>query len=140
MELHNSVQYTLLDGPVSGAGSDAARQSTVVDMQGFHALEFIIALGTLSDSDATFTVLIESSATNFGAEGGVADVDLLGVEAAATGASFTFADDDVIERIGYKGTLRYVRLTITPASNTGAWLMCVIAARLPNDPPASINV
>ena len=136
MELHNSLQYTLLDGPVSGAADNVARVGTVVDMKDHHALEFIICLGTLTTSAAGFTVLVESSATNFGAEGGVADVDLLGTEVLA---SFDGDDDDQIKRIGYKGTKRYVRMTITPDTNSGAWLMCVLAARLPNHPPVTVN-
>lgn len=139
MELHNSLQYTLLDGPVSGAADNVARVATVVDMKDWTALEFIIALGILSDADATFTVLVEESDASGSGYTSVADVDLLGVEAAA-GAGFIFSDDNTIERIGYKGVKRYVRLTITPADNTGAWLMSVIAVRLPNHPPVTINV
>ncbi len=54
----------------------------------------------------------------------VADTNLLGTEALA---GFTFADDDEVRKIGYMGHKRYVRLTITPASNTGAWDIAALA-------------
>ena len=46
----------------------------------------------------------------------VPDEFLLGTEA---GASFQFDDDNEVRKIGYIGPKRYVRLTITPAANTG---------------------
>ena len=56
----------------------------------------------------------------------VADADLIGTEA---GASFLFSDDNKVFKIGYKGTKRYVRVTITPANNgagniypAGVWI------------------
>jgi len=140
MELHNSLQYTavLPSGQIS---DNTAQVCTIVDMQGYRSLEFVINVGTLADTNATFTVLVEEGAeSDLSDNSAVADVDLLGVEAAATGASFTFADDDTIERIGYIGTKRYVRLTITPAGNTGAADLGVVAIQEPNHPPASVNV
>ena len=54
----------------------------------------------------------------------VVDEQLLGTEA---GASFIFSDDNAVRKLGYLGGKRYVRLTITPASNTGAWLVSAVA-------------
>ena len=50
----------------------------------------------------------------------MAAADLLGTTA---GASFTFSDDNKIAKIGYIGSKRYVRLTVTPSNNTGAVLI-----------------
>ncbi len=46
----------------------------------------------------------------------VADIDLVGTAALA---SFNFGDDNETRKLGYTGNLRYTRLTITPAANTG---------------------
>jgi hypothetical protein len=42
-------------------------------------------------------------------------------------AAFIFSSDDQVRKIGYRGSKRYVRITITPAANTGAWLHGVVA-------------
>jgi hypothetical protein len=46
----------------------------------------------------------------------VADAYLLGTE---LGAAPDFDDDNKVGKIGYIGPKRYVRVTITPANNTG---------------------
>ena len=96
---------------------NTALVSQVVDRQGFDSLEFIIATGALADADATFTALVEEGdQSDLSDAAAVADAQLLGTEAAA---SFTFADDDTVKKIGYAGYKRYVRLTISPANNAG---------------------
>ena len=91
--------------------------SAIIDTQGYQSLAFIILTGTLADSDATFTTLVEhDDASGFGTKVAVPDKDLLGTEALA---SFATADDGEPRKIGYVGSKRYVRLTVTPAANSG---------------------
>lgn len=124
-DLHNEIEVRRLISPDEGAGSDTAKVSQIIDLANISEVEFLIATGTLVDADATFTVLIEdgdnSSLTDNVA---VADAFLLGTEA---GAGFTFTNDDVVRKIGYIGSKRYLRLTITPATNTGAWDIAAVA-------------
>lgn len=85
---------------------------TVIDKLGFESLAYAIITGTLTDADATYTVLLEESdesGSNFSA---VDDTDLIGTEAAA---GFTYDDDGETRKLGYVGNKRYTRLTITPA-------------------------
>jgi hypothetical protein len=110
--------------------------SGIVDLQAVEACEFIIATGTLADADATFTTLIEEGdASDLSDAAAVADIDLLGTEAEA---SFTFAEDASAFKIGYIGSKRYVRCTVTPANNTGSAPIAIIAlhGRL-NDAPSA---
>ena len=89
--------------------------SGIVDVQGFDALEFLIATGTIADADATATVLVEEGdASDLSDAAAVADIDLLGTEILA---GFTFALDLGCRKIGYIGSKRYVRCTVTPANN-----------------------
>lgn len=98
--------------------------SGIVDVQGFDSLTFLIAAGTLADADATFAVLIEeSNEANFSGSNAVADADLIGTEALA---GFTFADDGECRKIGYRGSKRYVRCTVTPTANTGTAPIAVV--------------
>jgi len=126
-ELHNNVTYRVAIGSSSGNTTDnTAIVSSIIDMQGFSACEFILNVGTLADANATFTVLVEDGdAANLSDNAAVIDDELLGTEA---GASFIFSDDDTIEKIGYRGSKRYCRLTVTPAANTGSADVTAIAA------------
>ena len=86
---------------------------------------FAIATGSIADADATFTVLVEdgdNSALSDAAA--VADAELNGTEALA---AFQFDDDNETRKIGYIGNKRYVRLTITPAANASAAVICAVA-------------
>lgn len=134
-DLFNSINLKRGISPYDHGTGDTAVVSQIIDMQGIDSLVFAIATGSLADVDATFTVLVEESddAAMSNATA-VADADLLGTEALA---SFTFAGDDKCFKIGYKGSKRYVTCTITPANNTGAALLCVIAITVPQLLPTS---
>ena len=115
-DLHNNIAVKPVISPQVGT-DNTAMVGAIIDRQGMESLEYIIATGTLADADATFTALLEEGdASNLSDAAAVADADLLGTEALA---SFTFASDDKVFKLGYKGKKRYTRLTITPAANTG---------------------
>ncbi len=123
-DLHNNVHPKLAIPPQVATG-DTALVGAIIDRQGYDSLEYVIATGTLADADATFTVLLEEGdAANLSDAAAVADANLLGTEALA---SFTFADDDKVFKLGYKGHKRYTRLTITPANNTGNAPLAAVA-------------
>lgn len=96
---------------------NTAAVGTVIDRRGFDSLTYVIATGTLADADATFTALLEESDASGAGFTAVADADMIGTEALA---SFTFADDGAVRKLGYIGHKRYTRLTITPAANSGS--------------------
>ena len=124
-EFHNNIQVKRAISPVSGAIDNTAQVSQIIDRQGYDALEFLIATGSIADADATFVVLVEDGdAANLSDAAAVADAELAGTE---TTAGFQFDDDNEVRKIGYLGAKRYVRLTITPAANTGAWLIAAVA-------------
>ena len=116
MDLHNNIKVSNAINPVV-VTDNTAQVSAILATANFAANELVICTGTLADVDATFTVLLEegdnSALTDNAA---VADADMLGTEAAA---SFTFVDDAETRKLGYIGTKRYIRATITPANNTG---------------------
>lgn len=120
----NEMHPLRVISPVSVA-DNTAQVGQIIDRMGFHALTYIIQTGSLADADATFTVLLEEGATaNLADAAAVADSDLIGTEALA---SFTFAEDDKTRKLGYKGSKRYTRLTITPANNASAALISAVA-------------
>lgn len=134
-DLHNNIEIRTAIVPYVATDNTAA-VSSIIDTSGFAGVEFAICTGTLADADATFTVLVEDdTASNMATAAAVADTSLLGTEAAA---SFTFAADGATRKIGYIGTKRYVRLTITPALNAGnAPLAAVAILGYPNMAPTA---
>jgi len=104
---------------------DTPQVGSIVDLAGFHSALIGIAIGTLADVAAAFTVLLEHGDDAALADAAaVPDADLLGTEA---GASFTEADDNETRKLGYIGVKRYIRLTVTPSGNAAAADMSAVA-------------
>ena len=126
----SNIQVKRAISPVSGAADNVASVSQIIDRQGYDSLAFIILTGAVADADATFAVLVEhDDVVGFGTASAVADADLISQSSAApeAAAGFQFDDDNEVRKIGYIGDKRYVRLTITPANNSGAWLHGAVA-------------
>lgn len=119
-ELHNSIKVSRAISPVSVA-DNTAQVSEILDTANFHMNELVILTGSIADADVTFTVLIEEGdQSNLSDAASVADADLLGTEVQA---GFQFDDDNETRKIGYIGSKRYIRATITPANNLSAALV-----------------
>ncbi|NUN51825.1 MAG: hypothetical protein HUU06_03420 [Planctomycetaceae bacterium] len=137
-DLHNAIEVRRGISPVIST-DDTPVASQIIDRQGFDALEFVIQTGVIDDANATFAVLVEDGDdSGLSDAAAVADAELLGTEA---GAAFTYANDNVVRKIGYAGRKRYVRLTITPTGNSanavGALLAAVVILSKANRLPTS---
>lgn len=125
-DLHNNIKVSRAIPPVS-VSDNTAQVSQIIDRANFAGLAFLIALGSIADSDATFAVLVEDGDdSGLSDAAAVADTYLLGTEALA---GFQFDDDNETRKIGYIGAKRYVRLTITPSNNASAALLSAIAVQ-----------
>ena len=123
-DLMNKIHVKRAISPVSVA-DNTAQVSQIIDRQGYESVTYAIATSSLADADATFTVLLEEGDDAALADAAaVADADLLGTEALA---GFTFGDDDETRKIGYIGSKRYTRLTVTPAANASAAVIAAVA-------------
>lgn len=110
---------------VATVADNTVQTGDAVDLQGFESCEFAVVAGSLADADATFAVKLQHGALADGSD--MADVDaddLLG-----DAPAFTFADDDTVQKVGYRGTKRYVRVVITPAGNAGNATFAALAIR-----------
>jgi hypothetical protein len=122
-DLHNNVKFVRALSPVS-VSDNTAQVSQILDTTNYAANELAILTGSIADADVTFTVLIEEgNASNLSDAAAVADEDLLGTEVQA---GFRYDSDDSTRKIGYIGSKRYIRATITPANNTGAALLAAV--------------
>lgn len=123
MDLHNNIKVSRALSPVSVADT-TAQVSQILDAANFAANELVIATGSIADADATFTILIEEGDNSALSDASaVADADLLGTEALA---AFQFDDDNETRKIGYIGSKRYLRATITPVGNASAALLSAV--------------
>lgn len=120
-----------LIAPAAAVIDNTAFVSSIIDCQGYDAVTLAFITGTNADADATATVLLEegdNSALSDAAA--VADADMVSQAngtAPETAAAFTFADDAETRAIGYVGSKRYIRLTVTPVNNTGNQFLAGIA-------------
>lgn len=124
--------------PKAAVTDNTAQVSSTCDLKGYDSCMLAMITGTNADADVTYTVLVEDSADN-ATWAAVDDAYLNGTEVLA---GFQFDDDGECRKIGYSGTKRYVRCTVTPANNTGnvflagVWV-CGHASRQPTaNPPA----
>jgi hypothetical protein len=133
-DLMNKIQIVRAIAPAAAATDNTPFVSQIIDTLGYNSLCFAIALGSLADADATFTTLLEDGDDPALADHAtVSNVELTGTDALA---SFDFSADNALRKIGYIGHHRYVRLTITPANNTGsAFVSAVAILGYPNSAP-----
>ena len=116
VDLHDNVKASRGISPAAAVTDNTAFVSQILDTAGFGSAEFVGQFGAIADADVTFTVLVEDGdAANLSDAAAVDDAYLLGVEA----MGLAFGSDDKTFKIGYIGPKRYVRVTVTPASNSG---------------------
>jgi hypothetical protein len=123
-DMHSNITPKRVISPVSVADT-TAQVGQIIDRQGYGSVEYIIAIGSVADADATFTVLLEEGDAGDTSDlTAVADTDLLGTEILA---GFQYDDDNEVRKLGYKGHKRYTRLTITPVNNASAAVLAAVA-------------
>lgn len=111
MDLHNNVKYVVAVQPYDPSAT-GTKTGIVIDRSGFDSVEFIHAVGAIAATAFTATpVIFAGSAT--GSLASVADGDLIGTETGARLAGGT--TDNKTGKIGYRGTLRYVRMDLIVA-------------------------
>lgn len=114
-DLHNNIKCSLAEPPVAAlTNANTPFVSTILDTAGFDSAEYVGILGTNTDADVTFTVLVEDGdVSTLTDNAAVADAHLLGIEA----MGLNYDSDNKVFKIGYIGPKRYVRVTVTPVAN-----------------------
>lgn len=126
LDLHNYIKASIAIAPQTATNADTAIVGEIIDMAGFDTCELVLLTGTLTDTDVTAAVTLEH-----GDDSALSDTaapaagDLLGTTAAM---ALTAASDKVTKKIGYRGTKRYIRATVTPTgNNSGAFPIAMVA-------------
>lgn len=124
-DLMNSINVTQLFPPKAAVTDNTAQVSAIIDTAGYESCTLVLDTGTLSDADATFAVTMEHGNDSALADTAVpAATDLIGTVALA---GFDFSGDNVCRKLGYIGSKRYVRMTVTPTGNTGNVFLAGVA-------------
>lgn len=129
-DLHNNCEVAnALDSQT--ISSDTTTNGEIVDVAGFHGIEFILKSGTVTDGAYTVTLTEgDDAALSDGAT--VAAADLLG------SIAFAAADDNVAKRVGYIGKKRYVRMNVVSTSTTSGGVFDGVAVKFsPNHAPVA---
>lgn len=113
----NDLNFKELFPPKAAVTDNTAQVSGIIDMNGYASATILLLTGTLTDADATFAVTLEHGDDSALADTAApASTDLIGTTALA---SFQFDTDNLCRKIGYVGSKRYIRVTVTPTNNTG---------------------
>lgn len=114
-DLMNTVHPLAAIPPVAARTDNTAIVSNIIDTRGFNSMTWLILTGANTDTNATFAVTMDhGDAANLSDAAAVPAADIVGTLALA---GFDFADDNETRKVGYAGSKRYVRLTITPSGN-----------------------
>lgn len=131
-DLHHNITASIAI-PVTTSTDNTAVVGNIIDTREYGGIEFVLFSGTITDNTDTLTALVEDGDDSALSDAvAVSDANLFGTEALA---SFVGTEDDSVKFIGYKGTKRYVRLTVTPAIATSAVFGAVVVQGHPKVVP-----
>lgn len=139
LDLYNNLEFEKAEQPAAAVTDNTAFVSEIIDMKGMRSVLFAYIFA-IADADATMTYLLEEGDdSSLSDNSAVADADMMGTEAEAATDEDDADSDGQVRVIGYFGSKRYVRLTITPAGNTGNIFGAGIAIKVPKLKPATQN-
>jgi len=125
-DLFNRIKVSRLLDPVAVVTDNTASVSQIVDLAGYESAVIVIETGNLTDADAVFSIKVEegndsglSDAATVAAKDLQIDPGLTATPATGNQAAYDFSADTKPFKVGYIGAKRYLRVTITPANNTG---------------------
>lgn len=127
-DLHNNCKAMLALTPTT-LGATGTNVGRIIDRKGYGGVEFLLDYGAVTTTGTVVTALLKEGDVT-GTLTSVADTDLLGTETLASllaGATARVSGVGklVTKRLGYKGTKRYVQLSM---NGTGVTSVGVIAA------------
>lgn len=119
LDLFDNLDFTNVVPPQTATNSNTAVNSTIVDLMNARSVVFDINVGPITNSNATLVPSLTEGNDPALADGAtVAAGDMLGTIAGATfGGSAQGNTANTGAKVGYIGSKRYVRLTLTPTLN-----------------------
>lgn len=122
-DLHENMKQHLALSPVA-LGATGTSTGKIIDRKGYGGVEFLVGYGAVTTTGSVVTALVmEGDVT--GTLTSVADADLVGTETLASlaaGARVSGIGQQVVKRIGYKGSKRYCQLRLVNSGTTSTGL------------------
>jgi hypothetical protein len=121
-DLHTISNHQVVVAAVAVGTTGTGKTGKVIDRQGYGGIEFLVNYGTVTATNAVFTVVAKEGDVT-GTLTSIADADLLGTELlaglAAAATRTSGVSKNVAKRLGYKGDKRYVNLSISSTVTAG---------------------
>lgn len=134
-DIHYNVDAVRTIAAVAGAAT-----GKVVDRAGYEGVEFLISYGSITSTAATITPVVKDGDAT-GTMTSVADGFLLGTEALAgidAGTPRTSGSNkNVVKRLGYIGTKRYVQCNILQTTTAAAPVAVTVLLASPRNAPVA---
>lgn len=123
-DLFNKIKASRGVSPAAASTDNTAFTTQILDTAGFDSATLLVALGSVADADVTFTItMTEGDVSDLSDGTTVASTDVIGY---LSSGIFDYSSDNKVWKVGYMGTKRYVKATITPANNTGNIFLAAI--------------
>lgn len=122
-DFHHSFSVARGIEPIAVGTTGTGKTSVAIPRDGYGGVEFIFEYGTVTATNAVFTVLLTECDTTGGTFTSVADADMLGTEltaglaAAATRTSGT--SKNVKKKLGYIGGKSFVKVKLSSTVTAG---------------------
>jgi hypothetical protein len=138
-DLHSNIKRVRSISPVAVGTTGTGQTGKIVDRAGYEAVEFEFDYGSITATNAVFTVVVKEGDTT-GAMTSIADANLIGTELAAGIAAAATrtsgVSKNVSKRLGYIGRKRYVQVsklssTITAATPVAATVLLGLPRHAP---------
>ena len=124
-DIHSNVRTAVALAPAA-LTTVAGRTGKIIDRQGYGGVEFLVSYGSITATNATITVVVKEGDVT-GTLTSVADANLLGTELLASITATTprtsGVSKNVSKRVGYRGSKRYVQLSIASSTVTAATII-----------------
>jgi hypothetical protein len=119
-DIHNNIKVLPAIDPAAIRTGNAVTTGATIDTAGFEAVEFAIQSGAVTDGQFAISVE-EGDQANMSDAAAVAAGDLIGAAPVILAT-----EDSVVEKVGYRGTKRYVRVKATQSgATTGGFISAV---------------
>jgi hypothetical protein len=109
--------------PIAVGTTGTGKTTAAIDRRGYGGVEFLFEYGTVTATNAVFTVLLTEADTTGGSFTSVADADMLGSEAlaglAATTPRVSGVSKNVKKKLGYIGGKNYVKAKLSSTITAG---------------------
>ncbi len=140
-DLHNNIYAIRAISPVAVGTTGTGKTSTIIDTAGYNGVEFLVDYGTVTATNAVFTVLLTEANTTGATFTSVADTDMLGTESAAGLAAASTrtsgVSKNVTKRLGYVGNSRYLKIKVSSTVTATTPIAATALLHSPRNAPTS---